>query len=198
LRGTALTFIAMLALLALLATPAGAQDPVPIPSLPAVGSLPTGGAQYDAEPPVFQPTVPGALAQIVDGVAYAPADAPDAVKQAIWAANAIVGLPYKYGGGHARGFQDSGYDCSGTVSYALHAASLLSVPRDSGSLLRWGAGGRGQWLTVYTRASHAFAVIAGIRLDTSAAGDPAGGKGPRWRPALRPMRGYRARHAVGL
>jgi cell wall-associated NlpC family hydrolase len=203
LRGRALTFIAMLASMAVFATPALAQDPAPpeappVPAPPVPAPLPTGGVEFGAEEPVFQPAVAGAVAQIVDGVAYAPADAPDAVKQAIWAANTIVGRPYKYGGGHGRGFEDDGYDCSGTVSYALRAASLLRVPRDSTSFLRWGVRGKGQWITVYTRASHAFVVIAGLRLDTSAAGDPRGGKGPRWRPTLRSTVGFRARHAVGL
>lgn len=192
-RGNALIFMAMLVLTAVIATPALAQDAAPASPVP-----PTGGVEFGAAAPVLESTVTGAVAQIVDGVAHAPADAPDAVKQAIWAANRIVGRPYKYGGGHARGFHDTGYDCSGTVSYALKAARLLRRPRDSRALLRWGVGGMGRWITVYTRSSHAFVVIAGLRLDTSAAGDPSGAKGPRWRPTLRSTRGYRTRHALGL
>jgi hypothetical protein len=145
-----------------------------------------------------QPTVPGTEAKIVDGLAAAPQAAPDAVKQAIWAANQIIGRPYRYGGGHARGFVDRGYDCSGTVSVALHGGDLLDSPLDSGSFMRWGAAGAGQWITVYTNPGHAYAVIAGLRLDTSAAGDPSGAKGPRWRPVLRSSHGFKARHPIGL
>jgi hypothetical protein len=64
--------------------------------------------------------------------------------------------------------------------------------------MHWGAGGAGQWITVYTNPGHAYAVIAGLRLDTSAAGDPSGAKGPRWRPVLRSSHGFKARHPVGL
>jgi cell wall-associated NlpC family hydrolase len=189
----------LLAFAAVAAAPAAAQTPVPpTPAAPAPTPVPapsTGGAAYGV---VFQPVVPGAVAQIVNGVAYAPDQAPDQVKQAIWAANQIVGMPYRLGGGHKLGFTDKAYDCSGTVSFALHGGNLLAAPRDSSSFLRYGARGKGQWVTVYTNPGHAFAVIAGLRLDTSAAGDPAGGSGPRWRPNLRSTRGYKARHPVGL
>jgi cell wall-associated NlpC family hydrolase len=202
-RGIALTTTMMvMAVLALVVSPAGAQTPAPPAAPPAsppaakpAAPPPTGGAAYGV---VFQPTVPGVVAQIVNGTAYAPDQAPDAVKQAIWAANQIVGLPYRMGGGHKLGFTDRGYDCSGTVSFALHGAGLLTVPRDSSSFLRFGQSGRGAWITIYTNPGHAFAVIAGLRLDTSAAGDPSGLSGPRWRPNLRSTRGYKARHPVGL
>jgi cell wall-associated NlpC family hydrolase len=187
-----------LAVLAAAVAPAAAQTPAPAPlgpAVPAPGPPTTGGAAYGV---VFQPTVPGVVAQAVNGVAYAPDQAPDAVKQAIWAANQIVGLPYRLGGGHKLGFTDRAYDCSGTVSFAMHGAGLLAAPRDSSSFMRYGVAGKGQWITVYTNPGHAFAVIAGLRLDTSAAGDPAGGSGPRWRPNLRSTRGYRARHPLGL
>jgi cell wall-associated NlpC family hydrolase len=189
----------LLALSAAAAAPAAAQNPAPTaPATPVPTPAPppsTGGAAYGV---VFQPVVPGVVAQLVNGVAYAPDQAPDQVKQAIWAANQIVGMPYRLGGGHKLGFNDKAYDCSGTVSFALHGGNLLAAPRDSSSFLRYGARGKGQWITVYTNPGHAFAVIAGLRLDTSAAGDPAGGSGPRWRPNLRSTRGYRARHPVGL
>src|SRR4051812_48145827 len=159
----------------------------------AGGTLPTAPSAAGTGP-----TVPGTEAQVVDGVAAAPAAAPDAVKEAIWAANAIIGRPYRYGGGHAKGFVDRGYDCSGTVSVALHGADLLDSPLDSGSFLRWGAAGSGDWITVYTNPGHAYAVIAGLRLDTSAAGDPTGLKGPRWRPTLRSSHAFKARHPIGL
>ena len=166
----------------------------------------TGGTTYEtekerqakAEKRFKVRAVPGAKATLLpNGLAAAPLDAPPEVHAAIAAANRIVGKPYRYGGGHAR-VEDSGYDCSGTVSYALIGAKLLKTPLDSGSFMRWGAAGPGEWITVYTNPGHAFAVIAGLRLDTSAAGDPSGRKGPRWRPALRSTRGYRARHPVGF
>jgi hypothetical protein len=189
--------VLLLAISAAAAAPAAAQTPAPAPPVPGVAAPPpaTGGAAYGV---VFQPTVPGLVAQMVNGIAYAPDQAPDAVKQAIWAANQIVGMPYRLGGGHKLGFTDRAYDCSGTVSFAMHGAGLLAAPRDSSSFMRYGVGGRGQWITVYTNPGHAFAVIAGLRLDTSAAGDPAGGSGPRWRPNLRSTRGYRVRHPLGL
>ena len=201
-RGIALSASLMLvAFSAVVVAPAAAQAPAPTPATtpaPAPASAPapaTGGAAYGV---VFQPTVAGLAAQFVNGVAYAPEQAPDQVKQAIWAANSIVGLPYKLGGGHKLGFDDSAYDCSGTVSFALHGAGLLARPRDSSSFMRYGQRGKGQWITIYTNPGHAFVVIAGLRLDTSAAGDPSGLSGPRWRPNLRSTRGYKARHPVGL
>jgi hypothetical protein len=189
--------LVLLAFSAAVAAPAGAQSPAPVvpPAVPAQAPPSTGGAAYGV---VFQPTVPGVVAQMVNGIAYAPDQAPDPVKQAIWAANQIVGMPYRLGGGHKLGFVDRAYDCSGTVSFAMHGAGLLAAPRDSSSFMRFGVAGKGQWITVYTNPGHAFAVIAGLRLDTSAAGDPAGGSGPRWRPNLRSTRGYRARHPIGL
>ena len=127
------------------------------------------------------------------GQAVAPADAPEAVKRAIAYANRITDKPYRYGGGHAS-FSDSGYDCSGTVSYALRGAGLLSRPMDSSELMSWGSSGRGRWITVYSNPGHAYVVIAGLRFDTSGAGE----KGPRWRREARSTSGYRVRHANGL
>jgi cell wall-associated NlpC family hydrolase len=191
--------VLLLAVSAATAAPAAAaQTSAPAPPVPAVPTPAppaTGGAAYGV---AFQPIVAGLVAQAVNGVAYAPDQAPDPVKQAIWAANQIVGMPYRLGGGHKLGFTDHAYDCSGTVSFAMHGAGLLAAPRDSSSFMRYGVAGKGQWITVYTNPGHAFVVIAGLRLDTSAAGDPAGGSGPRWRPNLRSTRGYRARHPLGL
>jgi hypothetical protein len=139
---------------------------------------------------------PGAKATISsDGLhAIAPAEAPQAVKDAIAAANRIVGKPYHYGGGHGK-WEDSGYDCSGTVSYALHGADLLDHPMASGDLESWGSNGRGSWITVYANGGHAFAVIAGLRLDTS--GDQHG-TGPRWHTDMRSASGYSVTHWRGL
>ena len=180
--------------------------------LPAAADAqsPTGGASYTA--PEVAPAnivVAGTVAQLLpDGTAAAPADAPAEVQNAIFAANRIQEKPYIYGGGHRR-FEDRGYDCSGTVSYALHGAGLLKTPLDSGSFMRWGGKGKGAWFTVYTNPGHAYAVIAGLRLDTSSYGyaarrsakrvnKSAYERGPRWRPTMRPSRGFRARHPIGF
>jgi cell wall-associated NlpC family hydrolase len=138
---------------------------------------------------------PGGKARMAsDGLhAVAPADAPAEVQEAIAAANEIVGKPYKYGGGHGS-FRDSGYDCSGTVSYALHGAGLLSRPMDSSELAGYGSRGRGSWITVFGNSGHAYAIIAGLRLDTSGSG----GRGPRWHTDLRSSDGYSVRHPNGL
>lgn len=161
----------------------------------------TGGASIGgpAVPDsITKPVVEGTEAKLLDdGRAAAPVMAPEEVKKAIWAANRIIGKPYRYGGGHAR-FRDSGYDCSGTVSYALRGGRLLKSPLDSSSFMSWEERGKGEWITVYTNPGHAFVVIAGLRLDTSATGDPSGNKGPRWRPKLRSTSGFRARHPEDL
>jgi cell wall-associated NlpC family hydrolase len=164
----------------------------------------SGGTQYGSTTgsqtsmPEY-PVVEGFTARVLpDGTAAAPSMAPAEVQKAIWAANQIVGLPYVYGGGHNTKFRSRGYDCSGTVSYALHGAQLLRSPLDSGSLMRWGDRGKGNWLTIWTNRGHAFLIVAGLRLDTSAAGDPSGLRGPRWRPVARVTSGFVARHPAGL
>ena len=154
----------------------------------------TGGSAFNLPPD--HPTVAGTQAKLVDGVAYAPADAPAQVQAAIWAGNEIQGLPYRYGGGHAS-FNDTAYDCSGTVSYALHGGGLVKSPLDSSDFMKWGKSGPGQWITVYTNPGHVYTVIAGLRLDTSSVND-SGGSGPLWRKAQRPSAGFRVRHFEGL
>jgi hypothetical protein len=141
-----------------------------------------------------QPMVRGNRAIVRNGVAYAPANAPEAVKNAIWATNTLRRKPYKWGGGHGS-FYDWGYDCSGTVSFALHYAGVLSSPIASADLLNFGERGRGRWITIYSREGHTFAVIAGLRLDTT--GDY-GTEGPRWHENGRDTWGYAARHPIGL
>jgi cell wall-associated NlpC family hydrolase len=141
-----------------------------------------------------QPTVSGSRAVVRDGIAYAPAGAPESVKRAIWAANALRRKPYKFGGGHGS-FYDSGYDCSGTVSYALHYAGVLDTPMPSSDFLSYGERGRGRWITIYSRSGHTFAVIAGLRLDTTGF---YGTEGPRWHADGRDTGGYEVRHPVGL
>jgi cell wall-associated NlpC family hydrolase len=183
------------AVTAFAAVPASAASPAT--SRQNTGDAAPGGSVYGETAPADTPTVPGSVAQIVDGVAYAPEDAPDAVKQVIWAGNEIVGKPYVYGGGHGD-FKDDGYDCSGTVSYALHGGDLLAQPRDSSSFFRYGSAGKGSWIAIYTNSGHMYMTVAGIRLDTSAADDRGGLKGPRWRPLRISDKGFRVRHPVGL
>ena len=139
---------------------------------------------------------PAEKAKIVNGFAIPPRNAPRRVKRAIEAANDIVKKPYKYGGGHAS-VNDRGYDCSGSVSYALIGGDMLKSPLDSGSFMSWGRAGRGEWITVYANSGHAYVVIAGLRFDTSSAGD-GGEKGPRWRSTARSSSGYTARHPNGF
>jgi cell wall-associated NlpC family hydrolase len=143
-----------------------------------------------------RPMVSGNRAVLRNGIAYAPSHAPQSVKNAIWAANTLRRKPYVWGGGHGS-FNDRGYDCSGTVSFALHGAGLLNSPLPSSDLMRYGERGRGHWMTVYSRSGHTFAVIAGLRLDTTDLGR-GGDVGPRWYDYSRDTSGYVARHPVGM
>jgi cell wall-associated NlpC family hydrolase len=142
------------------------------------------------------PMVPGNRAVLRNGIAYAPANAPDSVKHAIWAVNSIRNRPYVWGGGHGS-FHDYGYDCSGTVSFALHYAGMLGQPLPSSDFLRYGERGRGRWVTIYSRRGHVFAMIAGLRLDTTDF-RYGGDVGPRWHVDGRDAWGFQARHPVGL
>ena len=135
----------------------------------------------------------GGLPIDAGGMAQAPANAPAAVKQVIAAGNAIAGLPYSYGGGHGS-FHASAYDCSGSVSYALAAAGLLSSPLDSTGFESWGEPGPGRWITIYANAGHAFMVAAGWRFDTGALAQD----GTRWTRTMRSTAGFVARHPAGL
>jgi hypothetical protein len=164
--------LALAALLVVLPTRAQAQ-------------ISTGGVAY-------APIAPAATVG-PDGLAVAPAGAPAAVVALIEAGNRIADLPYRYGGGHDA-WDDTAYDCSGSVSFALHGADLLDAPLDSGSLARWGLAGAGTWLTIYANASHTYLVVAGLRFDTSGRARA----GSRWQAAPRSARGFRVRHPVGL
>jgi cell wall-associated NlpC family hydrolase len=128
-----------------------------------------------------------------DGLAVAPASAPEEVKAIIAAGNEIATKPYRYGGGHGR-WRDSGYDCSGSLSYALHGAGLLDTPLDSSGFMRWGESGRGQWVTIRSNPGHAYMIVAGLRFDTSARRV----SGSRWSDEMRSARGYAGRHPEGL
>jgi cell wall-associated NlpC family hydrolase len=141
--------------------------------------------------------VPGRTSRYIHGLAAAPERAPLAVQQMIWAGNELIGKPYIWGGGHAS-FTAPGYDCSGTVSYALHSAGLLSSPEVSGSLESYGGGGVGHWVTIFANGGHVYMTIAGIRLDTSPAYDPTNLQGPRWRPLMPSNSGFVVRHPNGL
>lgn len=142
------------------------------------------------------PMVSGNQAVLRNGIAYAPSRAPDRVKNAIWAVNTLRHKPYIWGGGHGT-FNDRGYDCSGTVSFALHHAGMLAAPVPSSDLIRYGERGRGRWFTIYSRPGHTFAMIAGLRLDTTDF-RYGGNEGPRWHTDGRDLRGFAARHPAGL
>jgi peptidoglycan hydrolase-like protein with peptidoglycan-binding domain len=128
-----------------------------------------------------------------DGLAIAPAGAPQVVKDVIEAGNRIASKPYRYGGGHGK-WEDSGYDCSGSVSYALHGGDLLDSPMPSGSFTSWGAPGKGEWITIYAHGGHMYMVVAGLRFDTSGRADT----GSRWQKAMRSPSGFTVRHPKGL
>jgi cell wall-associated NlpC family hydrolase len=159
----------------------------------ATGGSPVGVAA-NTKPELL---VPGSTARYVAGLAAAPMSAPAAVQAIIWAGNQIIGLPYIYGGGH-QSFNSPGYDCSGTVSYALHGASLLATPEDSSEFMAWGLHGVGRWVTIFSNPGHAYMTVAGLRLDTSAADDPSSQQGPRWRPLRLSNGGYSVRHPLTL
>jgi hypothetical protein len=156
-----------------------------------------GSCAYAATFPDNGPTTPGSQAALRGGIALAPVQAPPAVKRAIWAANQLRSKPYRYGGGHAS-FRDSGYDCSGTISYALGAAGLISSPMSSSEFRRYGQRGQGRWITLYARNGHTFAVIAGLRLDTTPGDSSRYRWAPRWQTTFRGPAGFEARHPLGL
>ncbi len=129
------------------------------------------------------------------GGGSSPSGLPIAVVRAISAANRIARKPYRYGGGHGS-FNDSGYDCSGSISYVLHGAGLLSRTRDSSGFMRWGSAGAGRYITIYANPGHAYMTIRtrrGVRrYDTSGMDD-----GSRWDGEARSSSGYLVRHPVG-
>jgi cell wall-associated NlpC family hydrolase len=189
-------------------TSARASD-APADSAPAFAFAP--GPEFDpgklsddpwapapALPISTRPTVAGKTAVLrPNGLAAVPMGAPASVQAVITAANQIIGKPYKWGGGHGRLF-DSGYDCSGSISYALIGAGILSSPMVSRRLAQWGATGVGTYLTIYANKSHAYMEVAGLRLDTSSIGDPGGTSGVQWRPPIGKRFGFAVRHVSGL
>jgi peptidoglycan hydrolase-like protein with peptidoglycan-binding domain len=143
-----------------------------------------------AAPQVAAPT---GHATIVDGMAVAPSDAPPAVKAVIAAGNKIAFKPYIYGGGHGS-WSDSGYDCSGSVSYALHGGRLISSPEDSSELESYGSSGAGRWITLWSNSGHVYMYVAGLRFDTSA---QSSNGGDRWTTQRRSNDGFVERHPTG-
>jgi peptidoglycan hydrolase-like protein with peptidoglycan-binding domain len=169
----------------------GIVDTDDITALKTMAAQPAPAATTTTTPVAL---APGAHAKIgSNGLAIAPASAPAVVQAIVNAGNQIATKPYVYGGGHAR-WIDSGYDCSGSVSYALHGAGLLAHAMPSGSFESWGDPGPGQWVTIYAKASHMFMVVAGIRFDTSGRSIA----GTRWQAAMRDSSGYVVRHPPGL
>ena len=193
------------AIVALIAFPAGAlgaaggvsssgdtSTPPPTTTTPPEDACSVGGGGVGSTSSCG-PT--GTATLLSTGIAVAPVDAPANVRRAIRFGNKIVNLPYRLGGGHRLPWKmDSAYDCSGTVSWALHGARLLKSPVPSGDFRRWGAPGAGRWISVYYNAGHAYMTIAGLRLDTS----QVPGNGPGWSTKMVSSAGYKVRHAPGL
>ncbi|HEX8084957.1 MAG TPA: peptidoglycan-binding protein [Solirubrobacteraceae bacterium] len=158
-----------------------------------------GSGGFNADQPKQRASVAGqeaAGAKAVltdDGLAIPPASAPQVVKDVIEAGNRIASKPYRYGGGHGK-WEDSGYDCSGSVSYALHGGDLLDSPMPSGSFTRWGEAGKGEWITIYAHGGHIYMVVAGLRFDTSGRSET----GSRWQKAMRSPSGFTVRHPKGV
>jgi hypothetical protein len=161
---------------------------------PIAGGLVSCSSQVKARRPVSYRFEYGRTAMLKNGIAYAPKNAPAAVKRAIAAGNRLQGKPYKWGGGHAS-HNDSGYDCSGTVSYVLREAGLMRGSIPSRDFFSYGKKGEGKWITIYIRRGHVFVTVAGLRLDT---GGPGGESGPRWKTATRQGFGHVMRHPSGL
>ena len=129
-----------------------------------------------------------------NGLAEAPLSAPDRVARVIAGGNEIAKFPYIWGGGHGS-FVDNGYDCSGSVSYALAAGGLLKSPMVSGAFERYGKAGPGKWITIYANGGHVFMYVAGLRFDTSGRSGP---RGSRWQSAPRYLSGFVVRHPPGM
>jgi cell wall-associated NlpC family hydrolase len=172
----------------------GASEPATDPGLTEVGPKPkgpatAGGTRRGTAPPA-DPTKARALP---NGVAVPPLEAPEEVKQIIEAGNIIARTPYVWGGGHGK-WLDKGYDCSGSVSFALAAAGYLSGPLASGPLMSWGEPGPGKWVTIYASNGHVYMYVAGVRFDTSNSRVT----GSRWSNTVRSNAGFVARHPPGL
>ena len=152
-------------------------------------------SQPQPEAPPAQPATGEKAVLNADGTATAPESAPDVVKAVIAAGNRIIDKPYKYGGGHGK-WEDSGYDCSGSMSYALHGGGLLDEALTSSGFSSWAKAGKGAWITTYGSGGHSYMVVAGLRFDTGY--NDGDSDGPDWSTKMRPGSGYTARHPAGL
>lgn len=170
-------------------------------SAPAPGAVPDPGGVDPTQPaapvpapvPVPAPQQDQVARVLASGLAVAPAGAPGAIRRIIAAGNRIARAKYLWGGGHRR-WEDRGYDCSGSVSYALRGAGLVESPLVSGAFARWGEAGPGSWVTIYAHRGHVYMVVAGLRFDTSGRRRA----GSRWQAAPRSARGFKVRHPAGL
>jgi cell wall-associated NlpC family hydrolase len=174
-------------------TTGGTSYPTSSPRGATAAQAPTATSTAPASTTAPATTVTPAATVGTDGLAVAPAGAPTQVIALIAAGNAIASLPYKYGGGH-KSFEDRAYDCSGSVSFALHGAGLLDATLDSTGLARWGETGPGAWITIYANKTHTYLIVAGLRFDTSGQKQA----GTRWQAAPRSSRGFKVRHPAGL
>jgi cell wall-associated NlpC family hydrolase len=182
---------------------AGASSPEAAPDQPVEQAPPTdapkpkGAASPSRDVDLSRPTTAGdgidQATALPNGIALPPLEAPEAVRQMIEAGNVIARTPYLWGGGHGK-WVDKGYDCSGSVSFALAAAGYLSGPLTSGQLMHWGEAGPGRWVTVYAHDGHVFMEVAGIRFDTSGQRVT----GSRWQNDGRSTAGFAVRHPPGL
>jgi hypothetical protein len=158
----------------------------------AISASPAIAADGGVDPGGSGSGKPG-KAKLRNGKAIPPDNAPKRVVGVIDAANRIAkGKGYCYGGGHSS-FKSSCYDCSGAVSYALHGGRFVKRPMPSNGYFRWGKRGKGDWITVYTKSSHMYMEVAGLRFDTS---DTAGA-GPGWARDSGPRAGFKKRHPKG-
>jgi hypothetical protein len=159
----------------------------------ATGAATNGGGAV-AGTPLSKQTAPGSKAKLTrNGLAIPPANAPAKVRAVIRAGNKIAKKPYKWGGGHGQ-LRDSGYDCSGSISYTLRRAKLMSSSLASTGFMSWGRRGTGRWITIRANAGHAYMVVAGLRFDTSASKRT----GTRWSAQKRSPRSYVATHPPGF
>jgi cell wall-associated NlpC family hydrolase len=165
----------------------GLDDAGPAPTGPASGASRRTGSTDGVHVSVNRASA------LPNGIAVPPLEAPQAVKDIIEAGNIIARSPYEWGGGHGK-WLDDGYDCSGSVSFALAAAGYLEGPLNSGRLMSWGESGRGKWVTIYANEGHVWMVVAGVRFDTSGARQT----GSRWQNASRSTAGFTLRHPPGL
>jgi cell wall-associated NlpC family hydrolase len=173
----------------------GSSEPITDPGLTDVGPKPTAPASAGTHrQAVAQRNAdPSKAVALGNGVALPPLEAPEEVKQIIEAGNVIARTPYLWGGGHGK-WLDTGYDCSGSVSFALAAAGLLNGPLASGPLMSWGEPGPGKYVTIYANNGHVYMYVAGVRFDTSNSRVT----GSRWSNTTRSNAGFVARHPAGL